>query len=82
MAVASSATTTRTPAAITGRSTATARTLERLGLKPSEIAGRLFGGIEAKTAGQTHPDGPKELERLDDQPGSRGRDHRKRGWGA
>ena len=48
------------PAAIT------ARTLDGLGLKPAEIAGRLFGGLESETSAQTHPDGPKDLARLDD----------------
>jgi hypothetical protein len=48
------------PAAIT------ARTLDGLGLKPAEVAGRLFGGIESETSAQTHPDGPNDLARLDD----------------
>ena len=48
------------PAAIT------AATLERLGLKPEEIAGKLFGGIEPETAGQTHPRGVRDLGELDE----------------
>ena len=48
------------PAAIT------ARTLRRLGLEAEDIAGKLFGGIEAETASQTHRKGPRDLKLLDD----------------
>ena len=48
------------PAAIT------ARTLRRLGLEAEDIAGKLFGGIEAETASQTHRKGPRDLRLLDD----------------
>ena len=48
------------PAAIT------ARTLERLGLRPEDIAGKMFGGIEAETASQTHRKGPRDLKLLND----------------
>ena len=48
------------PAAIT------ARTLRRMGLEPADIAGKLFGGIEAEPASQTHRKGPRDLRLLDD----------------
>ena len=48
------------PAAIT------ARTLRRMGLEAEDIAGKLFGGIEAETASQTHRKGPRDLRLLDD----------------
>src|SRR6185295_18701140 len=44
----------------------TRKTLQDLGLKPENVMGRLFGGIEAATANQTHPKGEKDLRRLDD----------------
>ena len=44
----------------------TARTLRRLGLEAEDIAGKLFGGIEAETASQTHRKGPRDLRLLDD----------------
>ncbi len=43
-----------------------ARTLEDLGLKPEEIASRVFGGIETAHAEAAHPDGKKDLAKLDD----------------
>ncbi|MDX1390111.1 MAG: alpha-2-macroglobulin, partial [Acidobacteriota bacterium] len=43
----------------------TARTLERLGLSAGDIAGHVFGGIETEHAAQTHPEGPRDLEKLD-----------------
>ncbi|HWO02502.1 MAG TPA: alpha-2-macroglobulin family protein, partial [Blastocatellia bacterium] len=48
------------PAAITRK------TLKDLGLKPENVMGRIFGGIERATAAQTHPDGQRDLRRLDD----------------
>jgi uncharacterized protein YfaS (alpha-2-macroglobulin family) len=43
----------------------TAKTLRDLGLKPEDVMGRVFGGIEQATAGQTQPKGKKDLEKLD-----------------
>ena len=48
------------PAAITRK------TLKDLGLKPENIMGRIFGGIEPDTAAKTHPKGPQDLRKLDD----------------
>ena len=48
------------PAAIT------ARTLEKLGVRPRDLAGRLFGGIEPASAGPTHPGGSRDLAKLDE----------------
>ena len=48
------------PAAIT------ARTLRRMGLEAEDIAGKLFGGIQAETASQTHRKGPRDLRLLED----------------
>ncbi len=48
------------PAAIT------ARTLRKLGLDAEDIAGKMFGGIEAETARRTHRRGPRDLRLLDD----------------
>ena len=48
------------PAAIT------AKTLRDLGLQPEDIMGRVFGGIETAHAAATHPNGKKDLEKLDD----------------
>ena len=48
------------PAAIT------AKTLKDLGLKPEDVMGRVFGGIETNTAAATHPDGKRDLQELDD----------------
>lgn len=42
----------------------TAKTLRELGLKPANIAGRIFGGIEAGAAEKTHPKGKKDLSSL------------------
>jgi uncharacterized protein YfaS (alpha-2-macroglobulin family) len=42
-----------------------ARTLRGIGADPSDIAGRMFGGIEASTADQTHPKGKHDLGELD-----------------
>jgi uncharacterized protein YfaS (alpha-2-macroglobulin family) len=47
------------PAAIT------AKTLRDLGLKPSDIAGKMFGGIEPGTASATHPQGAKDFDKLE-----------------
>ncbi len=41
-------------------------TLERLGLRPEDVAGRMFGGIERGHAAATHPDGPRDLAKLHD----------------
>ncbi|MGZ8851284.1 MAG: alpha-2-macroglobulin, partial [Thermoanaerobaculia bacterium] len=43
-----------------------ARTLARNGLDPSDIEGRIFGGIERGSAAKTHPKGAKSLHLLDD----------------
>ncbi|HEY3281245.1 MAG TPA: alpha-2-macroglobulin family protein, partial [Armatimonadota bacterium] len=48
------------PAAIT------AKTLKDLGVKPEAVMGRLFGGIEQDYAGKTHPEGAKDLSKLND----------------
>lgn len=42
-----------------------AKTLREQGLKPEDIAGRMFGGVEAATAGKTHPKGKRDLAELD-----------------
>jgi alpha-2-macroglobulin len=47
------------PAAIT------AKTLRDLGLKPEDIMGRAFGGIEPASAAATHPKGKRDLAELD-----------------
>jgi uncharacterized protein YfaS (alpha-2-macroglobulin family)/tetratricopeptide (TPR) repeat protein len=46
------------PAAIT------AKTLRDLGLQPEDVMGRVFGGIETGSAAATHPNGKKDLEKL------------------
>jgi uncharacterized protein YfaS (alpha-2-macroglobulin family) len=43
----------------------TAKTLHDLGLKPEDIAGRVFGGIETNSAAATHPDGKRSLDEMD-----------------
>ncbi len=43
----------------------TAKTLRDLGLKPEDIAGRVFGGIEKNSAAATHPDGKHSLDEMD-----------------
>src|SRR6185295_14784932 len=48
------------PAAITRK------TLKDLGLKPENIMGRIFGGIEPATATQTHTKAAQDLRKLDD----------------
>jgi uncharacterized protein YfaS (alpha-2-macroglobulin family) len=48
------------PAAIT------AKTLRDLGLQPEDIMGRVFGGIETGSAAATHPNGKKDLQKLDE----------------
>ncbi|MGH9823548.1 MAG: alpha-2-macroglobulin, partial [Blastocatellia bacterium] len=47
------------PAAIT------TKTLKDLGLRPEDVAGRIFGGVEASTSSQTHPGGAKDLNKLE-----------------
>ncbi|MEA2163072.1 MAG: alpha-2-macroglobulin [Thermoanaerobaculia bacterium] len=42
-----------------------ARTLRGIGADPADIAGRMFGGIEASTASATHPKGKHDLAELD-----------------
>jgi len=42
-----------------------AKTLQDLGLKREDIAGKLFGGIEAETADKTHPNGKRDLAQMD-----------------
>ena len=44
----------------------TAKTLKDLGLKPEDIMGHLFGGIEATNAAATHPKGKHDLHELDE----------------
>ncbi|HYL97518.1 MAG TPA: alpha-2-macroglobulin family protein, partial [Blastocatellia bacterium] len=68
------------PAAITTKA------LKDLGLKPEDVAGRIFGGVEAATASQTHPGGAKDLAKLESmtsQSLSRlyGFQHEDGGWG-
>jgi alpha-2-macroglobulin len=41
------------------------KTLKEMGLKPADIAGKLFGGIETAHAGKTHPKGKHDLNELD-----------------
>jgi uncharacterized protein YfaS (alpha-2-macroglobulin family)/tetratricopeptide (TPR) repeat protein len=48
------------PAAIT------AKTLRDLGLHPEDVMGRIFGGIEPASAAATHPNGKRDLQKLDD----------------
>ncbi|MEK6300028.1 MAG: alpha-2-macroglobulin family protein [Acidobacteriota bacterium] len=48
------------PAAITRK------TLKDLGIKPENVMGRIFGGIEPATAAKTHPKAPQDLRKLDD----------------
>jgi len=43
----------------------TAKTLRDVGLKPEDVIGRIFGGIETNSAAATHPDGKKNLDQLD-----------------
>src|SRR6185295_2979253 len=43
----------------------TAKTLHDLGLKPETAMHKIFGGIEESTATATHPDGPKDLKKLE-----------------
>ncbi len=40
------------------------RALERMGLEPGDVAGRIFGGIEPEHADATHPKGARPLEEL------------------
>ena len=44
----------------------TAKTLRDLGLHPEDVMSRAFGGIETNSAAATHPDGKKNLEKLND----------------
>src|SRR4029078_9697943 len=44
----------------------TRKTLKDLGLKPENVMGRIFGGIEQDTAAKTHPKGAQDLRMLDD----------------
>jgi uncharacterized protein YfaS (alpha-2-macroglobulin family) len=43
----------------------TAKTLRDLGVKPESVMNKIFGGIEAATAAQTHPKGAHDLKELD-----------------
>ena len=43
-----------------------AKTLQNLGVTREEIAGKLFGGIEAETADKTHPRGKQDLAKMDE----------------
>ncbi|MGH7942712.1 MAG: alpha-2-macroglobulin family protein, partial [Limisphaerales bacterium] len=42
----------------------TAKTLRDLGLRPGDVMGRVFGGIETNSAAATHPDGKKNLDEM------------------
>ena len=42
----------------------TAKTLRDLGLKPEDVMGRVFGGIETNAAAATHPDGKQNLDQM------------------
>ncbi|MHB0937981.1 MAG: alpha-2-macroglobulin family protein [Armatimonadota bacterium] len=42
-----------------------AKTLQELGLRREDIAGKLFGGIEAEYTDKTHPQGKQDLARMD-----------------
>jgi len=44
----------------------TARTLAEMGLKPADIEGRVFGGIEKQGAGKTQPAGKQEIGKIAD----------------
>ena len=44
----------------------TAKTLADLGQSPQAMADKIFGGMDAATAGKTHPKGKKDLSQLDD----------------
>lgn len=44
----------------------TAKTLRDLGLEPEDVMSRAFGGVEAGSAAATHPNGKKNLEKLND----------------
>ena len=46
--------------------TITAKTLKDLGLKPEDVMGHLFGGIEPGSAAATHTHGKRDLHELDD----------------
>ncbi|MCA9483373.1 MAG: alpha-2-macroglobulin [Nitrospina sp.] len=41
-----------------------ANTLKGLGLKPADVLGRVFGGIDSANAEHTHRGGPRDLEQL------------------
>jgi hypothetical protein len=43
----------------------TAKTLRDLGVKPETAMNKMFGGIEASTALQTHPKGAHDLKELE-----------------
>ncbi len=43
----------------------TARTIHDLGLRPEDMANRVFGGVETNTASATHPDGKQNLADMD-----------------
>lgn len=44
----------------------TLKTLRDQGLKPEDVAGKVFGGINPEFAGKTHSHGPNDLNRLND----------------
>jgi alpha-2-macroglobulin len=44
----------------------TAKTLRDLGLKPEAAMNKIFGGIESRTAAATHPNGERDLKKLDE----------------
>jgi len=62
------------------------KTLKDLGLRPEQVMGHIFGGIEPETTGQTHPTGKKDLNDLEKMIGQ-GQDrlydfqHSDGGWG-
>ncbi len=43
-----------------------AKTLRDQGLKPEDVAGKVFGGVEPTTANQTHPETKRNTDKLDD----------------
>lgn len=64
----------------------TAKTLGDLGLKPADIMGRVFGGIETNSAAATHPDGKQSLEQINQMTQASldrlyGFQHSDGGWG-
>ncbi|MBW2701738.1 MAG: alpha-2-macroglobulin [Deltaproteobacteria bacterium] len=42
------------------------RSLKKLGIAPQDVMHKVFGGIEAKQTGKTHPKGKRDMNELDD----------------